>query len=181
GPLDVESSVALGMRLADALAAAHVRGIVHRDLKPANVFLVGGAPRAAKVIDFGVARAAVGDGLTASGTIIGTPSYMAPEQVRGERLDERTDVYGLGALLFCCLTGHPPFRGAHDIAVLARIVLEEAPKVRALRPEVAEPLAGLVRRMLAKSMDERPRDMTEVGDELRTLARRAAPPSIADA
>ncbi|HTM44007.1 MAG TPA: protein kinase [Polyangiaceae bacterium] len=174
GPLDVDSTIALGTRLAGALAAAHARGVVHRDLKPANVFLVNGAVEQAKLIDFGVARQASSDELTAAGTIVGTPAYMAPEQVRGEGVDVRTDVYGLGALLFCCLTGNPPFRAPHDIAVLARIVLEEAPKLGSLRPEIGEPLAALVRRMLAKAMSDRPPDMQAVGDELRSIAQRAA-------
>ncbi|MGZ3456659.1 MAG: protein kinase domain-containing protein, partial [Polyangiales bacterium] len=169
GPLDVERTMVLARRLAEALAAAHARGIVHRDLKPANVFLVEGEVDRAKLIDFGIAKPQLTDQLTASGVIIGTPTYMAPEQVRGESLDPRVDVYGLGAVMFHCLIGRAPFRGPHDIAVLAKVVLEEPARLRTLRPEIPDALDALVRRMLAKSRDERPSDGLAVLEALQDL------------
>jgi tetratricopeptide (TPR) repeat protein len=181
GPLDVDRAVKLARRIGEALAAAHDRGIVHRDLKPANVFLVDGSVEKAKLIDFGIARPEQSDLLTASGVIVGTPAYMAPEQVRGETLDPRVDIYGLGTVLFHCLIGRAPFRGPHDIAVLAKVVLEEPPRLRTLRPEIPDALDALVRRMLAKSRDERPGDGRAVCEALGDLALDAAPKSEIEA
>src|SRR5689334_198949 len=112
GALALADAVAIGRQLAAALAAAHEKGIVHRDVKPANVFLVGGDPSRVKLLDFGIARHAGPATLTTTGTVVGTPSYMAPEQARGTgELDARVDVYGLGALLFHCVTGRATFVG----------------------------------------------------------------------
>ncbi len=99
---------------------------MHRDVKPANLFLVDGRADRMKVLDFGVARVA-GSALTATGVLLGTPSYIAPEQARGAReVDGRADLFSLGAVLFECLTGRPPFSGEHVMAVLAKVLLEEA-------------------------------------------------------
>ncbi len=101
------------MQIADALAAAHRDGIVHRDVKPANILIDDGTGRAL-LTDFGLAKKHDEDPtLTQQGDILGTPAYMAPEQARGEAVDERADVYGLGAILYEWLTGQPPFLG-HD-------------------------------------------------------------------
>src|SRR5262249_13518169 len=136
--LTIEESVSLIRRVAEALGLAHSQGIVHRDIKPANIFLVDGEETRAKLLDFGVARlqsSAVE--LTRTGILIGTPGYMAPEQARGERaLDARADVFSLGGVLFRCLTGKMPFSGEDVMAVLVKIVVEEAPAVSALRPDV---------------------------------------------
>src|SRR5579884_3827484 len=156
GPLGVEDTVRLALRVAESLSAAHAQGVVHRDLKPANLFLVGGRLDDVKLLDFGIARTDDAAELTASGAVMGTPQYMAPEQVRSELVDARTDVYGLGAVLFRCLAGQPPFAGAHPIAVLAKIVLEPAPRLRSLRADVPADLDALVSRMLAKEPAERP-------------------------
>src|SRR5262249_35048524 len=124
GPLPIEDAGHITRRVADALAAAHARGVVHRDLKPANVFLVHRSVDGVKVLDFGLARRRDDERLTVPGTVVGTPAYMAPEQIRGDAVDARADVYGLGAVLHRCITGRAPFAGAHALAILAKVMVE---------------------------------------------------------
>lgn len=169
GPLAVDEAVALGWRAAEALAVVHARGVVHRDLKPTNLFLVDGAAAQVKVIDFGIARLSASQ-VTVPGMLIGTPGYMAPEQARTEQsVDARADVFSLGCVLFECLTGSPPWGGEHMMAVLAKILFDQAPRVRDLRPEVPRDLDALVAWMLAKEPDARPRDGGEVAKALAEL------------
>ncbi|NUQ74249.1 MAG: protein kinase [Polyangiaceae bacterium] len=148
----------LGRKVAEALAAVHARGIVHRDLKPSNLFLQGGAVDRVTIIDFGIARVDfVTRALTHTGMGLGTPGYMAPEQARGARdVDPRADIFSLGCILFECLTGRPAFMGEHPIAVLAKVLFEDAARVSDLCPDVPEPLSTLIGRMLQKEPMRRP-------------------------
>ena len=172
--LSIEEAVTLVTRVSEALAAVHARGVVHRDLKPSNIFLVGGNLDDVRILDFGVARFSTMGSTTQTGTVLGTPGYMAPEQARtGQNIDSRVDVFALGAVLFEALTGTPAFAGTHLMAMLAKILFEEAPQVRDLRPEVPDALDGLVRRMLAKNPDDRPRDGAAVARAITSLV--AAP------
>ncbi|MBI4702525.1 MAG: protein kinase [Deltaproteobacteria bacterium] len=166
--LSVAESVLLGVRAAEAIAYAHQRGVVHRDLKPGNLFLVGGAVDRLKLLDFGLARiSAAGRDLTQTGAMLGTPGYMAPEQARGEKdIDARTDVFALGCVLFRCVTGRRAFEGSDVLAVLAKLVLEEPPRLSELCSEVPPRLDDLVKRMLAKKRDARPPDGAAVLAEL---------------
>jgi eukaryotic-like serine/threonine-protein kinase len=166
GLMSVGDAVRLGRGAAEALAAAHLRGVVHRDLKPSNIFLCDGRADRVKLVDFGLARLAADEGLTAPGVLMGTPAYMAPEQVRGGSVDSSVDVYALGAVLFRCLTGRAPFSGPHHIAILAKAVLEAPPDVRDLRPDVPPALAVLISRMLAKEPRLRPADGAALVGEL---------------
>ena len=154
--LTAAESVALVKRLAEALGAAHDRGIVHRDVKPSNIMLPGGDLARAKLLDFGVAR--VSDvAHTRTGLMIGTPGYMAPEQARGSKdVGARADVFALGCVLFECLTGRVAFVGDNVMAVLAKILLEDAPHVRELKPELPEAIDTLVACMLSKHAEQRP-------------------------
>jgi hypothetical protein len=166
--LTVAESLAVGRRLAAGLAAVHAQDAVHRDVKPSNVLLVGGDPARAKLLDFGIVRFLTGLSTTAppitgTGVLLGTVGYMSPEQATADRaLDARSDVFALGCVLFECLTGVPAFSGAQVVAVLAKILREEAPRVRALRPELPRELDDLVARMLAKDRTARPADGGEV-------------------
>jgi eukaryotic-like serine/threonine-protein kinase len=167
--LSVRETLGVARRVAGALAAAHRQGIVHRDLKPGNLFLVGGNLENLKLLDFGVAYAPDDIELTTAGMLIGTPAYMSPEQVRGELVDPRADVYGLGAVLFRSLAGRPPFQGAHRLAVLAKILLEPVPQIREVMPEVPVEVEALLGRLLAKERERRPNDgaaLLEALDEL---------------
>ncbi len=171
GPLPVADARALVMRVACALDVAHRAGIVHRDIKPSNVFLPARSLARAKLVDFGIARMASGaQTLTRPGSVLGTPSYMAPEQARGAAdVGPAADVFALGGLLYECLVGVPAFRGEHAMAVLAKILFEEAPRARAARPDVPLELDALIARMLAKSPAERPSDAGAVLAELARL------------
>ncbi|HTE50909.1 MAG TPA: protein kinase [Kofleriaceae bacterium] len=180
--LTLEESVEVARQVAAALAAAHEKGIVHRDVKPSNVFLVDRRPDRVKLLDFGIARRAGLATLTATGMVVGTPSYMAPEQARGTSdLDARVDVYGLGALLFHCVTGRAPFVGDTLEQVLARIFSETAPRLRGFAPAVSLELEGLVARMLAKDPMRRPADGRAVHAALVGIDPTAAPPGEAGA
>ncbi|MDC3956690.1 protein kinase [Polyangium jinanense] len=159
GPLSLRETLTLGQRLAEALSVAHDAGVVHRDLKPQNVFLVNGAVSEPRILDFGIAHCGEASRITQTGTVIGTPSYMAPEQVRsGSIVKASADVFSLGCLMFECITGAPPFRADHTIAVLAKIIFEDAPRLAERAPAVPSWLDGLVARMLAKDPLGRPQD-----------------------
>jgi len=172
GPLTMSESIALASRVASALAAAHARGIVHRDIKPSNIFLGGGKPDRVKLLDFGIARFGDRDGLTAPGVVFGTLGYMAPEQARGERvIDARADIFALGCVLYECITGKPVFIGAQPTAVLAKVVFEDAPRLKSVRANVPDALDRLVARMLAKVPASRPGDARALAAEIEGLAR----------
>jgi tetratricopeptide (TPR) repeat protein len=171
GRLSIAETMALGSRVAEALAVVHAHGVVHRDLKPSNLFLVGGRVQAVKLLDFGIARLGGITGTTQTGALTGTLGYMAPEQARsGQALDTRADVFALGCVLFECLTGVAAFAGTNLMALLAKILFEEAPRVSDLRPEVPDALDALVARMLCKDPDERLRDGSAVMAAMAELA-----------
>lgn len=149
----IEDSVDLARRIASALGAAHARGIVHRDVKPSNVLLVDNALDKLRLLDFGIARVDdAGGSLTRTGNVLGTPGYMSPEQARGDKryVDARADVFSLGCVLFECLTGQTPFHGPHAMAVIMKLLSEDAPRLRMVRPDAPEALDALVARMLAR-------------------------------
>ncbi|XYH95857.1 protein kinase domain-containing protein [Sorangium sp. So ce1128] len=160
-------SVDVVARVAETLGVLHQQGVVHRDLKPSNLVLVEGRLDRVMVLDFGIARLRIDQQLTMPGTVLGTPEYMAPEQARGERsVDARADVFALGCVLFKCLTGRAAFQGVGALAVLVKVLLDDPPRLRELRPELSEELDALVARMLAKQPDERPRDGAAVAEAL---------------
>ncbi|HEY9237437.1 MAG TPA: serine/threonine-protein kinase, partial [Burkholderiaceae bacterium] len=167
-------------RVARALAHAHAQGIVHRDIKPANV-LIEPATGAVKVTDFGIAR--ITDACrTRTGMVLGTPSYMSPEQMAGRRIDGRTDLYSLGVMLFQLLTGALPHRSESMAALMSQIVNDPAPDVRTLRPELPEALANVVALALEKRVELRYADGGQMADDLLALAAAAgfdAPPPFA--
>ncbi|WP_437521262.1 protein kinase [Sorangium sp. So ce726] len=170
--LRIDESIALVRTVADALGAAHARGIVHRDIKPSNLFLVEGALDRVKLLDFGIAQLAdASTRLTRTEAVLGTLGYMAPEQARGERdsLDARADIFSLGCVLYECLTGKPAFRKQHPMALVWKLLLEEPPRVRELRPDVPHALDELVAQMLAKDPSARPEDGAAVARTLDTL------------
>jgi serine/threonine protein kinase/tetratricopeptide (TPR) repeat protein len=170
GPLTVGETVTTGLGILAALAALHARGVVHRDLKPSNVFLT---PYGVKLLDFGLARPTPGPDqqtspdLTHAGAVMGSPRYMAPEQVLGQPVDPRTDLFAAGALLFEMLAGRPAFVGNSIIAIMHATVYEQPPAL-AGSPGVAA-VDRVIRRAIAKKPDQRPVSADAMADELRDV------------
>ncbi|HKH26276.1 MAG TPA: protein kinase [Acidimicrobiia bacterium] len=153
GKLPVREAVDISSQVADALEHAHRQGLVHRDIKPANV-LVQSDGRV-KVTDFGIAKAAGGDDLTRTGTVVGTARYLAPEQVNGHPADGRADVYALGLILYEMLAGRAPFGGDSDMATAVARLTNSPEPISAARPEVSRPLEDVVARSLARDPEYR--------------------------
>ena len=156
GRLPLAEAVPVLQKVAAGVAAAHAAGVVHRDLKPQNILLGGTAtPPEVKIIDFGLAKISHLEGMTATGMILGTPDYMAPEQVRGQEADVRSDVYALGATAYAVLAGRPPFQGATTIAIGYAALHETPAPIATLRPDAPKALTDAVDRALAKDPNGR--------------------------
>ncbi len=159
GPLDEDRLKRIGRAVLGALVACHGAGIVHRDIKPENLFLC--ADGRVKVLDFGLSQTTQVDvRLTQSGAVMGTPLYMSPEQARGEDCDARSDLYAVGAVLYECATGRPPFM-APAYSVLVAMILEVKPNPERLEG-VSEPVRALILRALEKKVADRPQDAAEM-------------------
>jgi multidrug efflux pump subunit AcrA (membrane-fusion protein) len=161
GPLDLTEILRIGMQTASGLAAAHAQGLVHRDIKPANILLENGVERV-KITDFGLARAAAEASLTQTGVVAGTPQYMSPEQAEGKAIDQRTDLFSLGSVLYAMCTGRAPFRASGSMAVLKRVCEEKPSPIRESRPETPEWLVEIIDRLHPKDPAERFQSATEV-------------------
>ena len=169
GKMPVGAAVRVVRQICKALAAAHDKGIVHRDMKPENVFLTGDPQQPlAKVIDFGISKLddRPGTALTKTGMIMGTPSYMAPEQARGERVDHRADIYAVGAILYCALTGQRPFDLGDPTATLTAVLTSDPPRPRSLEPSIPEPLEMIIQKAMAKRPQDRYESMVELDEAL---------------
>jgi len=164
GPLSVHEAVGLALQVARALSFAHERGLVHRDVKPQNVLL--NEDGQAKVTDFGIARSLDVHGVTQTGTVLGTSDYIAPEQARGQKVNPKTDIYSLGAVLYELLTGDVPFAGDNFVAVAMRHVNEPAPSVLEHRPDCPLRLDLAIQRAMAKDPADRFESMDDFVIEL---------------
>jgi hypothetical protein len=165
--LPVETVLAIGARVADALAYAHSRGVTHRDIKPGNI-MVDIAKGAVKVMDFGVARVADA-ARTRTGVVLGTPTFMSPEQLSGQPIDGRSDLYSLGVTLFQLLTGELPYRNDSMAVLMRAIAQDEAPSVCALRSDLPAPLADVVALALQKHPGTRYADGHQMAEDLRAV------------
>jgi predicted Zn finger-like uncharacterized protein len=167
--LPPEAVLRIGRQIADGLSAAHERGLIHRDIKPSNVWLETGWDRV-KILDFGLARAAGESHLTKSGVLIGTPSYMAPEQARGGRaVTPRCDLFSLGCVLYRLCTGELPFKGTDTLATLTALATATPPRVDQLNSEIPPALADLIARLLAKEPAQRPASAREVIEAIQAI------------
>ena len=180
GPLDVATFLEQAIALADALDAAHSRGLIHRDLKPANIFVA--VRGQVKILDFGLAKQmpsfedvthAADDKLTDPAVGVGTLAYMSPEQLRGERLDARTDVFSLGLVLYEMATGHHAFSGSTGAVISAAILSQETKPPRQLRPELPVRLEETILKALEKDRDLRCQGVAELRADLKRLRRHA--------
>ncbi len=170
GRLPMAVTLSVGKQLARALEIAHEQGIIHRDIKPQN--MVVGPDGVLKVMDFGIARLAERpqeEGVTSQGMIIGTPEYMAPEQMTGETVDARADLYAMGCVLFECLVGRSPFTAETPYQLVAMVLENTPPLLRTLNPDVPEGLEVLVHELLSKQPGKRPSSALIVHDRLARL------------
>jgi serine/threonine-protein kinase len=168
-PLPIDRAIDFANQLAQALGYCHQQGVVHRDLKPENVLITSDG--VLKLMDFGIALLEGAKRVTwgSFSPAVGTPDYMAPEQVRGERGDERTDVYSIGVILFEMLAGDVPFHGDNSLAIMSQRVNQDAPRVDSLRPEVPESLAAIVYRALMRNPVQRYPSMDTLSYDLTHL------------
>ncbi|MFN2611880.1 MAG: protein kinase [Solirubrobacterales bacterium] len=164
GALEVDEAVAYAIEIGRGLAAAHARKLVHRDVKPQNVLI--DPDGRAKVTDFGIARSLEQSGMTATGRVLGTTDYVSPEQAMGEDVDERSDVYSLGVVLYEMLTGEVPFSAETQVGVAMKHVHEDLPDVTRLRPEASAALAGVIERATSKDLEYRYSSVVEMLDDL---------------
>jgi eukaryotic-like serine/threonine-protein kinase len=187
GRLSVPEIIRIGRELAEGLEAAHARGLLHRDIKPANIWLEGSessnpltsASRAngavavagrVKILDFGLAKLwSAEPEISHAGIMIGTPQYMAPEQVAGDAVDPRTDLFSLGCVLYRMATGRGPFGGSDLLSVLRALACEEPTPVRTLNPYVPAAVSDLIGQLISKSPDQRPASAQEVVHRLRAI------------
>jgi serine/threonine-protein kinase len=178
GALPWQVACRIARRVSDAIGAAHRAGVVHRDVKPDNVFLLSHsawpAATEVKVLDFGLAKLlesnVVGVAGTVAGSLVGSPTYMSPEQCRGEAIDHSCDIYSLGCVMFEMIAGRPPFIDSRVRDVLEAHNSRQPPALSSLAPEVPVWLARLAARMLAKDPRQRPRSMDELSLDLSAVA-----------
>ncbi len=165
GALKVEEIVRISRQIAEGLTAAHKRGLIHRDIKPANVLLENGVERV-KITDFGLARTTSDGGITHTGEILGTPQCMSPEQARGEIVDQRSDLFSLGCVMYTMCTGVSPFRADNMLAVMKKICETGPRPIAQINPNLPEWLCELVHRLLEKEPEQR---VQTAGDVVETL------------
>jgi len=170
-PLGLDRAIEITRQIADGLGAAHELGIIHRDLKPDNILIMRtkAGKEIAKVVDFGIAKAmieSVEEGLTRTGQVIGTPEFMSPEQLLGDPVDARADLYALGCMFHMMLTAAPPFDAKTREQMIKRRLSEDAPHVHAVDPGIPESVAGIVARLLARSPSDRYGSAAELRDAL---------------
>jgi len=173
GPLDVTEAIDIVTQVASGLARAHEKGIVHRDLKPDNIFITEDGQ--AKIVDFGIAKLATQTRVTRTGSTLGTVSYMSPEQIRGEELDHRSDIFSLGIVFYESLTGTLPFEGEHEASMIYSITTSDPKPLIEKRPDLPAALQEIVDRAMDKNTQGRYQDADGFRMDLETLRRAIGP------
>ncbi len=169
-PLKLEDAIDITSQIAQGLAKAHEQKIIHRDIKPANIFITNEGQ--VKVLDFGVAKLAGSTKLTLTGTTLGTVSYMAPEQAKGDEADHKADIWSLGVLMYEMLTGQQPFKGEHEQAVIYSILNEDPEPITALRTGIPIDLEWIVQKALKKDPRQRYQHIDEIPVDLESVEER---------
>lgn len=165
GQLSVKEILRIGMQMAQGLEAAHKQGLIHRDIKPSNILLENGIERV-KITDFGLARAVDDTSISHQGLIVGTPSFMSPEQAEGKPVDARSDLFSLGSAMYAICTGQSPFSGQSTLSVLKKVVEENPAPLRSMNPDVPDWLEALIFKLLAKKPEDRFSSAQEVSNQL---------------
>jgi eukaryotic-like serine/threonine-protein kinase len=177
GRIPLERAAGLAVQIAEALDFAHKGGVVHRDIKPANIMIEAGDR--VKVTDFGIAKVMdSGDHLTMTGSLLGTPSYMSPEQARGSALDGRSDLFAVGCILYEMLAGKKAFRGDSITGLIFKIITEEPPHIHELDPDLPEEMVRIIARALAKGPDARYQSGHELAEDLIPFTRAGVVPTL---
>jgi serine/threonine protein kinase len=174
--LPIAEVLRIGREIAEGLAAAHATGVIHRDIKPSNIWLESAGGRKSryegrvKIVDFGLARASNEElQLTRTGTVMGTPSFMSPEQARGAKLDHRSDLFSLGGVMYRMTTGRNPFEADDPSTLLMAVAQEQPPPMSAYRPDVPNALSALVQRLMIKHPSGRVDSGAETAEILRSI------------
>jgi serine/threonine protein kinase len=177
GRVNLERAASIGAQVADALDFAHRNSVVHRDIKPANIMIEGGDR--VKVTDFGIAKVTnSGEHLTMTGSLLGTPSYMSPEQAKGSELDGRSDLFAVGCVLYEMLAGKKAFRGDSITGLIFKIITEEPEPLRQLDPSLPEEALRIISRALSKAPDARYQSGQELARDLLALTRAGSTPTL---
>ncbi|MGH8672156.1 MAG: serine/threonine protein kinase [Burkholderiales bacterium] len=176
-PLPWSGAVDIAIQMGEGLEYAHQQGVVHRDIKPANVMIVRDGQ--VKITDFGIAKMRSAEVKTSTGVVLGSPRYMSPEQVMGKRVDNRSDIFSLGVVLYEMLTGTPPFIGSAGIHALMYQITRINPKpLKVLKPDLPSMLDFIMNKALAKDLEQRYQDVKAFVNDLQECARQAQPEGI---
>jgi len=175
GPIDPEAARQIGRQIAAGLSAAHACRLIHRDIKPGNILIDPGEELKIKITDFGLARRQEDCSLGQRGVVAGTPMYMSPEQINGEELDARSDLFSLGSVLYAMLAGAPPFRGDNTLSIVKSVCHDIPRPISEIVPTASPKLCEIVHRLLAKLPDERFQSAREVVEELSQCDATASP------
>jgi serine/threonine protein kinase len=172
GPLSTKDAIDLVVQVCQGLAKAHEQGIVHRDIKPANIILTRDG--VAKILDFGVAKFLSKKRSTVSGSVIGTPGYMSPEQAKGSEVDHRSDIWSVGVLLFEMLTTQLPFEGKSDLSIMYAIINDPPQELSQYRQTVPDDLQNIIKKTLEKDPENRYQDLQDVISDLQILGKKCS-------
>ena len=165
--LQISTVLSIVQRSAEGLAYAHRQNVVHRDIKPANIMYEPESD-SIKITDFGIARI-TDSSKTKTGMVLGTPSYMSPEQLAGKKVDGRSDLFSLGVMLYQLLTGSLPFQADSMASLMFKITNEEAPNIKLIRPDISDAISVVIQKLLVKDIEQRYQSGSDLAKDLKTI------------